>query len=194
MENISIISRILGSLFYYPLTHSNNQEIISTLAQEPEFEGTGFDQLRVLVQQQSKEVLTQDFLHLFEGAGVMPVPPWGSVYLDKEEVIFGDSALAYRVFLSENGIQLNTGVREPEDQFGLMLMAISRLAESGQSEDAIKTLLGEHLLTWAYRYLELVSEHAQTDVYKLLSQLAYQWCNELQETLAVTPTRKQIYR
>ncbi len=54
----------------------------------------------------------------------MPAPPWGSVYQIKTASKFGASTVEYRQFLELNQIELDTGLREPEDQFGLMLFAM----------------------------------------------------------------------
>ncbi len=52
----------------------------------------------------------------------LPAPPWGSVWLDKESVLFGDSTLALRQWMRENGIALEADGNEPEDHFGTVLL------------------------------------------------------------------------
>ncbi|MCV5744761.1 molecular chaperone TorD family protein, partial [Escherichia coli] len=43
------------------------------------------------------------FSVLFEGQGEMPAPPWGSVYLEKDNLLMGDSTAEYRKFLRDQG-------------------------------------------------------------------------------------------
>lgn len=168
--------------------------MLAYLLNEKVIDDEEFNQFIMLTQQETAQNLTDDFLHLFEGCDVMHAPPWGSVYLDREQVIFGDSTLTYRQFLTQNAIELNTGMREPEDQFGLMLMAISQLIEKNKDEAALTTLLSEHLFTWAYRYLDLVELSAQTASYRALAKLTREWCLEVQDELSITPAVVKVYR
>ncbi|MGV2987037.1 molecular chaperone TorD family protein [Vibrio sp. E150_011] len=194
LENLNAMAKVLGSLFYFPLTDENNQALITALASEQQGDDSAFYQWAQVVKSEGSDVLNQDFFLLFEGGEAMYAPPWGSVYLDKEEVIFGATTVAYRQFLRENGVELDTGMREPEDQFGLMLFAVSQFIEEGLPLSSIQCLLSEHLLTWCYRYLELVAEHAQTESYKQLALVASSWCAAVQELLAIQPTDKKLYR
>ncbi|MCQ1060571.1 Tat proofreading chaperone DmsD [Photobacterium sp. DNB23_23_1] len=193
MEHISTIARILGSFFYYPLTHETNQQVCQMIADDSdEQEGSLFAELLQAVEADGAEDLAMDFQQLFEGCEVMPAPPWGSVYLDREQVIFGETTVDYRHFLAEKAMSLDTGMREPEDQFGLMLMAMSKLAETNDNE-SIKVLLSVHLLPWAPRYLELMQKNAKTQSYQLLGAMAQQWLAFITEELAVSAVEKKVY-
>lgn len=192
MEHISTIARILGSFFYYPLTHETNRQVCQMIADSEDQEDSPFAELLKAVEADGADDLAMDFQQLFEGCEVMPAPPWGSVYLDKEQVIFGETTVAYRRFLADREMSLDTGMREPEDQFGLMLMAMSKLAEAEDSE-AIKALLSVHLLPWAPRYLELMQKNANTQSYQLLGAMAEQWLAFIAEELAVTAVEKKVY-
>ena len=192
MEHISTIARILGSFFYYPLTHETNRQVCQMIADSEDQDDSPFAELLKAVEADGADDLAMDFQQLFEGCEVMPAPPWGSVYLDKEQVIFGETTVAYRRFLADKEMSLDTGMREPEDQFGLMLMAMSKLAEAEDSE-AIKALLSVHLLPWAPRYLELMQKNANTQSYQLLGAMAEQWLAFIAEELAVTAVEKKVY-
>ncbi|MDV5167827.1 molecular chaperone TorD family protein [Photobacterium rosenbergii] len=192
MEHISTIARILGSFFYYPLTHETNRQVCQMIADSEDQEDSPFAELLKAVEADGADDLAMDFQQLFEGCEVMPAPPWGSVYLDKEQVIFGETTVAYRRFLADKEMSLDTGMREPEDQFGLMLMAMSKLAEAEDNE-AIKALLSVHLLPWAPRYLELMQKNANTQSYQLLGAMAAQWLAFIGEELAVTAVEKKVY-
>ncbi|MCL9774471.1 Tat proofreading chaperone DmsD [Vibrio methylphosphonaticus] len=199
LDNLNAMAKVLGSLFYFPLTDNNNQALLTALVEDTQLsddatDDSAFAQWAQAVAEESSDVLNQDFFLLFEGGEAMYAPPWGSVYLDKEEVIFGESTVAYRQFLRQNGVELNTGMREPEDQFGLMLFAVSQFIEQKQPLSVIKCLLTEHLFTWCYRYLDLVETHAQTNSYKQLALLATEWCLAVQELLDIQPLAKKLYR
>ncbi len=48
-----------------------------------------------------EETHAQAWQRLFIGPWALPSPPWGSVWLDKESVLFGDSTLALRQWMRE---------------------------------------------------------------------------------------------
>ncbi|QIZ75791.1 Tat proofreading chaperone DmsD [Ferrimonas lipolytica] len=194
MDNLGAISKILGSLFYYPINHQHNHALVQALRADVDVMKTELAPLLNLIKSEEPEQLNQDFLNLFEGAGVMSAPPWGSVYLDKQEVIFGDSLLEYRAFLKESGIELDTGMREPEDQFGLMLLAVAKLVENGATQYVIKEAFEQHLLPWGFRYLELAKQHAQSQTYQTLATLTNQWLVEFVEEMQLTVAKRKLYR
>ncbi|PSW22316.1 DMSO reductase [Photobacterium sanctipauli] len=190
-EHMATIARILGSFFYYPVNHEANLQLREVLAQDDQ--ETVFTPVLALMDQTSAEAISSDFQTLFEGCEVMPAPPWGSVYLDKEQVIFGESTISFRAFLTQHEMSLDTGMREPEDQFGLMLLAMAQLLEEKQDLEAVKVMLGEHILPWSSRYLELVQKHADTEIYQMLAAIAEQWLLLLQEEYGIQPVEKRVY-
>lgn len=194
LQSLQTMAKVFGSLLYFPLTDSNNQTLIKALSEDKALENSDIQAWCKTAQTELPDALNQDFFLLFEGGEVMSAPPWGSVYTDKEEVIFGDSTVAYRQFLREHGIELDTGMREPEDQIGLMLFAVSQLIEQQKDIEVVKTLLSEHLLTWCYRYFELVQKHATTNSYKQLAGLVSLWCEVVQDLLDITPNSVKLYR
>ena len=85
MEQITILARVFGSLFYFPLTHTNNLELVNAMADSDE--ESLFSGLAQRMAVDGDIALATDFQLVFEGMDVMPAPPWGSVYLDREQVI-----------------------------------------------------------------------------------------------------------
>ncbi|MUJ19996.1 Tat proofreading chaperone DmsD [Aliivibrio fischeri] len=193
MESISAAAKLFGSLFYYPLNNENNNQYINYIKQSEDLDDTEFSNFIRAYEATDNELVADDFQRLFEGCDVMPAPPWGSVYLDREQVIFGDSTLRFRQFLLNHNIELNTGMREPEDQFGLSLLAMAMMIDQEKDESVISELLSEHLLPWSYHYLELVKKHSKTDVYKTLSDITSGWLAALQKELNITPHEYKLY-
>lgn len=191
MEKITTLARVFGSLFYYPLTHTKNLKLVQVISESDDdclFAGLA---QRIVIDGES--ALATDFQQLFEGMDVMSAPPWGSVYLDREQVVFGDSLLRYREFLAQHQMVLDTGMREPEDQFGLMLLALANLIEQQPDHVAARVLLEQHLLPWGYRYLELVAKHADTETYQYLAVTTQQWLLYLQQELELTAVDMKVY-
>jgi TorA maturation chaperone TorD len=106
------------------------------------------------VRLEDDEPLADAWQRLFIGPWALPAPPWGSVWLDKESVLFGDSTLALREWMRANGIGLSEQRAEPEDHFGTLLLLAAWLCESGEDE-AFNQLLAWHLLPWSGRFLSV---------------------------------------
>ncbi|UJF16904.1 molecular chaperone TorD family protein [Vibrio sp. SS-MA-C1-2] len=181
-------AKLLGALFYQKCSKSELLEILSALASEGVVSKTISQSLIPL----SEEELTTIFSELFEGMGEMVAPPWGSVYLDREKVLFGESTLSYRHFLQSNEMILDTNLREPEDQFGLMLLAYAYLLEQ-QKTGAAQALMEQHLLPWAPTYLDQLSHQTEHDFYHKLAIETKQWLNTLMKDQNLQVAHKRIY-
>ncbi len=180
--------KLLGSLFYQKHNQVKSIELVEALITENVLQPNTLAELKSL----NDEQLEHDFSVLFEGIGSMPVPPWGSVYLDKEQVLFGESNVQYRLFLQQHGIELNSGQREPEDQFGLMLLACAYLVEQDKTSAACE-LLSEHLMPWGFTYLDLLTQKAPNAFYQQLASDASLWLKQLIEQLNIQVAEKKIY-
>lgn len=80
----------------------------------------------------------------------------GSVWLDRESVLFGDSTLALRQWMREKGIQFEMKQNEPEDHFGSLLLMAAWLAENGRQTECEELLAwhlfrGQHVFLMFYR-------------------------------------------
>ncbi|MEH6531158.1 MAG: molecular chaperone TorD family protein [Photobacterium frigidiphilum] len=193
MENIAIVAKLLGSFFYFPLAHENNIQYLDAIKNSDDVNETAFSAFISAIDSTNEESLRADFQLLFEGCEIMPAPPWGSVYLDREQVIFGDSTLRLRQFLASHNMLLDTGMREPEDQFGLTLLALANIIDQCDDVTIVTALLADHFLPWAYHYLTLVQKHGQTDVYKVLAEITQEWLTAVQAELKVTPQTYKLY-
>ena len=88
------------------------------------------EKITALINQGLTQDLTEQYQNLFIGPNELLAPPWGSVYLDPECVIFGIQLLALRDFLKRHQIAFQAQQDEPEDHIGLMLMLAAYLAET----------------------------------------------------------------
>ncbi len=140
----------------------------------------------------SPESLSEAYQRLFIGPYALPAPPWGSVYLDKENVLFGDSMLELRRWMRENGIAHRLEQNEPDDHIGTLLMLAAWLAEHGHQQ-RVDELLAWHLLPWASRFLELFSEKATQPFYQALGDLTRITLAGWRETLLIPVAAKELY-
>ncbi|CDT87091.1 Anaerobic dimethyl sulfoxide reductase chain YnfI [Vibrio coralliirubri] len=180
--------KLLGSLFYQATSKEQLITIVEALVESEVLSEECLQALRC----EDEDALAAEFSRLFEGVGDMPAPPWGSVYLDKDRVVFGASTVEYRQFLELNQIELDTGLREPEDQFGLMLFAHAYLLENNNINSAGELLEG-HLLTWSSVYLEKLNKTSELSFYKKLSVDVIDWLKYLTSEYNLNVTTKKLY-
>ncbi|WP_312740281.1 Tat proofreading chaperone DmsD [Cedecea neteri] len=179
LSAIALSGRVLGALFYHAPSHPDSTALMAMLAapdwmSEWPFQTPTLAAVAPLMatgQTDRATPINEEFQRMFIGPYALPAPPWGSVYLDKENVLFGDSLLELRQWMREQGFAPQTEQNEPEDHFGLMLMLAAWLADQGLRQP-LDELLAWHLLPWAERYLSLFTENAANDFYLGLGELA----------------------
>ncbi|MCK3657004.1 ABC transporter ATP-binding protein [Pasteurellaceae bacterium Macca] len=196
-SSISQFGRILGSLFYEAPNTPQNQALIA-LFQTPEWQ-SACDFLPLETRQavqagffvEDIEQLNEAYQGYFIGPNELPTPLWGSVYLDPESVIFGESLLQLREFLRKAQIDLTLPQNEPEDHIGLMLMLSAYLAE--HHPDTLKPFFEQHFLPWAYRFFELFNSQTHA-FYRSLGELTVAFLRHWQETYQFQPLVLRLYR
>ena len=96
--------------------------------------------------------LSHAYQRLFIGPNFKAAPPWGSVYTDRDQVIFGKSCIELNIWMRRSGISSNTDSKEPQDHIGLMMSLLGWIAQN--KPQLIKEYLSQHLLTWSHHYFE----------------------------------------
>jgi len=131
------------------------------------------------------DALKHDYRRLFIGPGHVPAPPWESVYLSIDGLVFEEQTMAVRKAYARYDLQSPKRYNEPDDHFGLEMAFMAHLCtlalaaiQTGDSEGltghlhAQRDFLREHLLLWAPEFLNRVIEHAQTAYYRGAAYLA----------------------
>ncbi|MGG4608416.1 Tat proofreading chaperone DmsD [Providencia sp. Me31A] len=199
LEHIAITGRVLGSLFYFAPDSENNVDLVAILQEPTWHEDWPFllpslSTINQLFQTsiQDEEPLSEAWQRLFIGPYALPAPPWGSVWLDKECIVFGDSTVELRQWMRAKGIEPATTQKEPEDHFGLMMMLAAWLAEQNRRDD-LEELLAWHLLPWAEHFLSVLEERADSDFYVALAILAKETLCGYHLKLTMPVLKKNIY-
>lgn len=117
-----------------------------------------------------------EFTRLFIGPIKLVAPPWESVYIGKEAMLFQESTLAVRRFYQRYGLLPEGYPRVADDSLALELAFMSKLAERAynafeqdQREELLRDLSGsaefltEHMLVWIPKFLERMKD-APSDV------------------------------
>ena len=197
-EGFAFTARVLGALFYFAPDSEQAAPLVTALTQgdwqqDWPLPPGQLAPLAVALRQQADEPLPDAWQRLFIGPWALPAPPWGSVWLDRESVLFGDSTLALRQWMRDNGIVFEMAQNEPEDHFGTLLLLAAWLAENGRNAERDQ-LLAWHLLPWSSRFLTVFVENAGHPFYQALGQLAQLTLADWQSRLLIPVAEKPLYR
>lgn len=136
--------------------------------------------------------LMWEYRRLFIGPAPKPAPPWGSVYTDRECVVFGASTLELRAWMRERGIARTTDDKTPEDHMGLMLALMAWIARN-QPQD-LDDFLRLHLLTWSTHFLDQLAEAATHPFYEGLARLTKATLEGIQTERDIDVVYPRFYR
>ncbi|WP_241157247.1 Tat proofreading chaperone DmsD [Adlercreutzia sp. ZJ242] len=136
--------------------------------------------------------LVWEYRRLFVGPAKKAAPPWGSVYTDRECVVFGASTLELRAWMRAHGIERLGDKTEPEDHIGLMLLLMTWIADN--RPELLDEYLREHLLTWAGHFLSLVEREAAHPFYEGLARLTRASLEGVCEARGLEVTYPRFYR
>ncbi len=171
---IALSGQLLGTAFYCEPHSEHMQPILSFFQQDNwQDEWQYFSekaQLAALFQFEfDLHILSEEYQALFIGPYHLEAPPWGSVYLDPEQVIFGSSLIELETFLTRHQIVFAFNDREPADHIGLMLCLVAYLAKNRM--ELVSELLQKHLYPWVFQYLERLKKQPVSQFYADLAIL-----------------------
>ena len=136
--------------------------------------------------------LVWEYRRLFVGPAPKPSPPWGSVYTDRECVVFGESTLALRAWMRAQGIARLVDDKTPEDHIGLMLVLMAWIARNQPAD--LDDYLRLHLLPWSSHFLDELAEAAEQPFYEGLARLAKASLEGIQSERALDVAYPRFYR
>ncbi len=122
--------------------------------------------------------LEDDYTRLFIGVGRTLAPPYESVYLSEEHILFEKETLAVRNWYRKYGLQVPQLHVLPDDHIGYELFFLARLSgrvvsllESGETEAAIAVrtdmhrFVENHPFRWVHMFVDRILKYCQTDFY-----------------------------
>lgn len=198
LNDVSVTARILGAAFYYsPEQVPNIIELLVSGEWVADWHYGSEEQKQLIATemmqlQRDDETLIEAYQRLFVGPYSLPSPPWGSVWLDKENVLFGESTLQLREWMQANQIDIHLTQNEPEDHFGLLMMMVAWVVE--HKSEKLPELLRKHILPWCFLYLEKMQVQANSPFYVGLSKLAHLTLVSWQKSMNIEVDNKLIFR
>lgn len=198
LASFALAARALGALFYFAPDSEEAAPLVSAL------HGGDWQEVWPLpdavlapladaFSKPGEEPLARAWQRMFIGPDALPAPPWGSVWLDRESVLFGDSTLALRQWMREQAIDIASAQNEPEDHIGTLLLLAAWLVENGRQAEC-NQLLAWHLLPWSGRFLSVFQQQAKHPFYVALAQLAQLTLNDWQSRLLIPVADKPLFR
>lgn len=149
------------------------------------------------LQGNSQEELLQEYAALFLGPFNIPAHPYGSVYLDKERQLMGDSTMAAKKIYAEAGVQHD--IEGPPDHIAIELEFMSFLeqkiaqaiSETKQTDltdfSAIRArFFNRFLASWAPQLGKAISDHAALPYYQGLGECLNGFIAAEKQRLAAT--------
>lgn len=152
---------------------------------EDETESSGLELLADFVDNISELSTTdvaemkEEYERLFVGPHDLPAPPWESVYLSEERIIFDEHTLAVREVYEEWGLELAAEMKKPDDHIGLelefMALMTKQALESAANgnRDRLSAVLKaqgefleEHLFKWVTEFANKLAASTGEPLYK----------------------------
>lgn len=123
------------------------------------------------------EELMVDHTRLFIGPFDLLAPPYGSIYLDGQRQVMGDSTMEVLQFYRQAGLNLAADVKQPPDnivaelEFIYYLIAKYLETEEEQWLVQMETFLNKYLGKWIGEFINRINGNAKNPFYKNLAQL-----------------------
>lgn len=115
-----------------------------------------------------RDELEREYARLFIGPNPKPAPPWGSVYTDHDQVMFGESERELVTWIRKHGLFVGDEEQtEPMDHIGRLLALLGWCATA--RPDLVVELLQLHILPWSSHFLEIFEQSTEQDLYKGLA-------------------------
>lgn len=127
------------------------------------------------------EALQLDYSRLFLGPFEILAKPYGSVYLDGDKVVMGDSTINALALYRKGQFDIAEDFREVPDHIAveleflyLLTFQIAQSAEEAKRDDLIRLkhkFMREHIGSWLAPFAEAVCNGAKTDFYRQLADI-----------------------
>ena len=133
------------------------------------------------------QLLQEEYKRLFVGPNALPAPPWESVYLGREHLLFEEVTLEVRECYHKYGLSFIHEGNEPDDHLVIELEFLSFLIQKTIESDNLETkkklledqhsFLTNHLLKWCPSFCELLNKSTSFELYQGAALLLDEYLN-----------------
>lgn len=198
-KEVSACLSVLGAAFSNDpkkAEHADYYEGLARLAEEGDWpcglsEETGRAFSLMAHGLEDRDSLHRAYQRLFIGPGHIAAPPWGSVYLDRNCVLYGSSLFDLREWMHAHGIEVHWNKKEPEDHAGTLLFLAGWVVQEKPS--LLTELLSEHILPWLPTFLDELEKSAESPFYEGLARLARETIAAIAKETGAQAASKRIY-
>lgn len=181
--------RLLAALFYQPeleMYRENNifpHLLTIAHAQAPEAVAPLNALEAALRNVETEEALLVEYAALFVGPGKLLAAPYGSIYLDDEKLLMGDSTLEVIKTYREHGLAIDNEFHCPPDhitvELEFMYFLLHKEATALHESDietakkylaTSESFLQANLLKWVPQFAEDIITESTVEYYRLLGQ------------------------
>ena len=179
------VYRLLSACFYQPEDAFLEEEVFGQLKTSV---GKACPQivpdavaLEMAFKDTDLKVLQLDYSRLFLGPFEILAKPYGSVYLDGERVVMGDSTVSALTCYREGRFDIAADFREVPDHIAveleflyLMTFHIAQSSEESEKKALVRLkqkFLKEHLAQWVGPFAAAIRKGAETDFYRQLAKI-----------------------
>jgi len=176
------------------ITNEHTREGLQLLVQEDDHQFDSyfklFDQCRKAMSVDPKDTIEKlkgEYTYLLIGPNKLPAPPWESVYLTKERLIFQESTLKVRRSYMKYNFLPSNYPHEADDHLALELDFMVHLAKLSQEyfenekKEKLKSVLldqksflNDHLLVWIGDFAEEIQQGKTQYFYPQMANLTNQ--------------------
>ena len=174
--------RLLSACYYQPEDFFLEEEIFDQLRSALAQAGLAMEVESSLLEKsfrsEGHDALILDYSRLFLGPFDILAKPYGSVYLDGDNVVMGDSTQRVLALYREGGFEVADDFREMPDHVAVELeflyLLSYRLGELPEADEQSRLVnlkrrfLTEHLGRWVGILAEAMRTGAETEFYRLL--------------------------
>jgi TorA maturation chaperone TorD len=187
-------NRLLAACYYQPEEHLDEEDVFGSLVRAAEqIDSALADGARRLADGFAAETLQDlllDYTRLFLGPTGILAKPYGSVWLEGEKVVMGDSTMAVLELYREGGFDLDANFREVPDHIAaeLEFLYLLNFQENearrdgnveglAKAADLKRRFLTSHLGCWVAPFAEAMKNGADSAFYKTLAELTVMFVN-----------------
>jgi TorA maturation chaperone TorD len=181
-------SRLLSACYYQPGPEFGEENVFGAMCRAAALISQELaekaEQLKDHFAAEDVDSLLLDYSRLFLGPFEILAKPYGSVWMEGEKIVMGESTMALLDLYKEVGFELAEDFHEVPDHIAaeleflyLLIFRENEARRSGEAQDLQKAkdfqrrFLQTHLGRWVGPFTTAVRQGAQTDFYRLLADM-----------------------